>query len=367
MLCLTWNDYLGNIISSYQELRKIPDFSDVTLVCEDGQMIEAHRIILAASSPFFSEELKRSKDPHPIINMGETKAKDLSAIMDYIYHGNTKIFQEDLAEFLILANYLQLKGSKCEVFQKKEEPDQDIEDTLPGVSNIETHNLDSKTLNVNPSDPAKNVAKQKLVAYSSIETHKINSLMKTFYAKVKILKCTVCGKENRGKFARSNMNQHISQKHPEGILYELSQCEDNKERIMKCTVCGKLSRGKFAQSNMNQHISQKHPEEEEEIGEVVDKRGKDMEGKTNLMIETLYEKELKVKCTMCEKEYNGIFARKTLRQHLVNNHIEGVLYTCHHCGENILSRSALKQHISTEHKFKSLKIRQKDIQGKISP
>ena len=353
-LCLTWNDYLGNVISSYKKLRTTPDFSDVTLVCEDGQMIEAHRIILAASSPFFNEELKRNEGPHPIINMGETKAKDLAAIMDYIYHGKTNIFPEDLEEFLILASYLELKGSKCEVIQNKEEPDQDILDTLQKVSNIEPQNLDSKALIKNSSTPAK----QKLLAYSSIEPHKINSLMKTFYAKKKILKCTVCGKENRGKFARSNMNQHISQKHPECISYESSLCEDNKETIMRCKVCGKLNRGKFAQSNMNQHISQKHPEEEEEVGEVLNKREED---KTNSKIEILYEKELRVNCTICEKEYSGIFARKSLRQHLVNNHIEGVLYTCHHCGENILSRIALKQHISTEHKFKSLKVSRQKV------
>ena len=101
-LCLTWNDYLANIINSYRELRKSPEFSDVTLVCEDGQMIEAHRIILAASSPLFSDELKRSKDTHPIINMGTTKAKDLAVIIDYIYYGETSIYQDDIEEFFYI-------------------------------------------------------------------------------------------------------------------------------------------------------------------------------------------------------------------------------------------------------------------------
>ena len=34
-------------------LRAENNFSDVTLVCEDGQKVEAHKVILAASSPFF--------------------------------------------------------------------------------------------------------------------------------------------------------------------------------------------------------------------------------------------------------------------------------------------------------------------------
>ena len=262
-LCLTWNDYLTNIINSYQKLRKSPEFSDVTLVCKDGQMIEAHRIILAASSPFFSHELKRSKDPHPSINMGTTKAKDLVSIMDYIYLGKTSIYQDDIEEFFILANYLQLKGSKCEVIKNKEEPNQGITDSWQEVSNIEsqikeeTHNIGYSPIeymDLKKSAPAKHFPKQEMVAYSSIETYRINSLMKTFYAKEKILKCTICGKENRGKFGRTNMNQHISQKHSEDSSYDPSISE---KLTIKCTVCGKLSRGKFARSNMNQHISQK--------------------------------------------------------------------------------------------------------------
>ena len=35
VLCLQWNEFQANQTSSYRSLRKTPDFSDVTLVCED--------------------------------------------------------------------------------------------------------------------------------------------------------------------------------------------------------------------------------------------------------------------------------------------------------------------------------------------
>ena len=38
------------------------------------------------------------------------KAKDLVALMDFIYHGETNIYQEDLDGFIGLAEELQLKG-----------------------------------------------------------------------------------------------------------------------------------------------------------------------------------------------------------------------------------------------------------------
>ena len=96
-------------MENYQDLRNEADFSDVTLVCEE-QQIEAHKIILTASSPFFKGVLKKNKHSHPIIYMRGLKAKDLVAIVDFIYNGEAKIQQEDLEGFLALAEDLQLKG-----------------------------------------------------------------------------------------------------------------------------------------------------------------------------------------------------------------------------------------------------------------
>ena len=62
--CLKRNDFQQNIASSYQELRGNQDFSDVTLVCEEDQLFEAHRIILSNSSQFFSSLLKKNKHSH---------------------------------------------------------------------------------------------------------------------------------------------------------------------------------------------------------------------------------------------------------------------------------------------------------------
>ena len=53
-LCLQWNDFKENISCSFGELREDKDFTNVTLACEDGKQVETHKVILAASSPFFS-------------------------------------------------------------------------------------------------------------------------------------------------------------------------------------------------------------------------------------------------------------------------------------------------------------------------
>ena len=68
-LCLQWKDFKENISSTFGDLREDKDFTDVTLVCEDGQQVEAHKVVLVASSPFFLNILKRNKHPHPLIYM----------------------------------------------------------------------------------------------------------------------------------------------------------------------------------------------------------------------------------------------------------------------------------------------------------
>ena len=86
-LCLQWNDFQDNIKSAFGNLREDNDFTDVTLACEDGQQVEAHKVILAASSPFFQKLFARNKHPHPLVYMRGMKSDDLSAIVDFLYRG----------------------------------------------------------------------------------------------------------------------------------------------------------------------------------------------------------------------------------------------------------------------------------------
>ena len=109
-LYLQWNDFKDNLTSVFTNLREGHDFADVTLACEDGQQVEAHKVILAASSPVFGNILRRNKHIHPLIYMKGLKSDDLSAIIDFLYRGETRVHQDSLDSFLAIAHDLQLKG-----------------------------------------------------------------------------------------------------------------------------------------------------------------------------------------------------------------------------------------------------------------
>ena len=51
-LCLKWNDFQKNINTSVENLRGNSDFADVTLVCEDGQQVVAHKVILTNTNKY---------------------------------------------------------------------------------------------------------------------------------------------------------------------------------------------------------------------------------------------------------------------------------------------------------------------------
>ena len=44
-LCLQWNDFKENVIFAFESFREDNNFADVTLACEDGQQIRAHKVI----------------------------------------------------------------------------------------------------------------------------------------------------------------------------------------------------------------------------------------------------------------------------------------------------------------------------------
>ena len=110
--CLKWNEFQENLSSTFSGWRNTGDaFTDVTLACDNDQFVETHKIVLSAASPFFMKLLQRTKkQQHPLIYLRGIEAKDLASVLDFIYHGQANVYQEDLQSFLTLGQELQLKG-----------------------------------------------------------------------------------------------------------------------------------------------------------------------------------------------------------------------------------------------------------------
>eukprot|EP00092_Neocalanus_flemingeri_P010079 GFUD01010862.1.p1 GENE.GFUD01010862.1~~GFUD01010862.1.p1 ORF type:complete len:336 (-),score=84.25 GFUD01010862.1:3-1010(-) len=107
--CLRWNDFESNISFAFRELRDDKDFFDVTLACDDEQ-IQAHKVILSACSPFFRNILRRNPHQHPLLYLKGVKYTDLQSVLNFMYHGEVNVAQEELNSFLAVAEDLRVKG-----------------------------------------------------------------------------------------------------------------------------------------------------------------------------------------------------------------------------------------------------------------
>ena len=240
-LCLKWNDFHENISSTFGELRGDKDFTDATLACEDGMQLEAHKVILASSSPFFRDILKKNKHPHPLIYMKGLKSESLLAIVDFLYQGEANIFQEDLDSFLGLADELKLKGLTGRTNLEREEDwkAETKQDKTPFQKENTKANKTvprKKSENLLHHEETSNTSLALNNTKVSVELDELDAQIKSMMTKSdtscgkgKLATCNVCGKEGPAM----GMPRHIEANHITGVSHS-------------CNICGKVSRSRHA-------------------------------------------------------------------------------------------------------------------------
>ena len=112
---LSWNNFTSWTKSTFKDLLKEQEFTDVTLACEDDKQIKAHKVILSACSHFFRNIILKNPHPHPLIYLKGLHFKELSSIIEFIYVGQTEVAQDDVEMFMNAAKDLKVKGLIQEV------------------------------------------------------------------------------------------------------------------------------------------------------------------------------------------------------------------------------------------------------------
>merc|ERR1719492_739259 len=83
---------------------------DVTISCDGGEQLKAHKVILSACSVTFRHLLKKNPAQHPVIVLWDVLPRDLAAILDFMYHGEVNVKQDHLNSFLAVAERLRVRG-----------------------------------------------------------------------------------------------------------------------------------------------------------------------------------------------------------------------------------------------------------------
>ena len=233
-LCLQWNDFKTNVNSAFGRLRDDKEFSDVTLACEDGQQMEAHKVILAASSPFFEKILQRNRHPHPLIYLKGFRSEDLIAILDFLYFGEANVYQENFDSFLANAEELKLKGLTGQTTSDLVEEPEKCMNPKPIYKTKEPFKI--ATTHNNIPDEASRVIAISNQFSGDLEAldEKVKSMMEKSQTMVpdgkqangtpkqaKASICKVCGKEG----LQSDIIKHIEANHLEGISIPCDYCD----------------------------------------------------------------------------------------------------------------------------------------------
>ena len=83
--------------------------SDVTLVSDDQTQFKAHKIVLSACSPVFEKIIESNPIQHPLIYLRGIKSHELESILQFMYLGEGRFYQERMGEFFKVAKDLQVK------------------------------------------------------------------------------------------------------------------------------------------------------------------------------------------------------------------------------------------------------------------
>jgi len=107
--CLRWNDFESNISVAFRQIKEEKDLFDCTLSC-GARQVQAHKLILSACSPFFRNIIRQNPHQHPLLYLKGVEFNDLQSVLNFMYHGEVNIAQEELNSFLAVAEDLEVKG-----------------------------------------------------------------------------------------------------------------------------------------------------------------------------------------------------------------------------------------------------------------
>ena len=306
--CIEWDKFESSLSRNYSQIRQdVNNFSDVTLVSDDEDSFPAHKFVLAGSSTFFQNILKKNPHPVPLLYLSGVSSQYLKHALDFIYEGKVEIDQQNLTQFLSVGEKLKISG----LLRKSEDSQRSNESILDS----EIRQDDDKLL-------------EELYSTDSVE------------------------KQTSGEKASVNENENLQPICAESIDYgqmkvvppssdevlteQLLAPKEEKRTPLKAT----RAPPKLTQNGEIQHVKKTYCYEKITITDVDQIKPK---------IEELSEKVGGIwRCKFCGKT-TASQKKNELSTH-IESHFEGVNYHCTICNRTCKTRTALRGHMYREHK-----------------
>ena len=321
---LNWHTYSDHLRDILKEMSSDDSFADVTLVTDDKKQIKAHRNILSACSSVFKEILQiNSNISHPVIYLRGIQHSEMESLLQFIYLGEAKFYEERMNEFLNVAKNLDIR-----------ELPKSIEDGDESTAiNEDNTGIDSEDVGEQ--------SKQDIDGAAGAQNGAVTKGYK--------YECQQCDKAYYDSFT---LRRHIKSAH-EGVKYACNQCEQQFTQQNSLTThiksvhegvkyaCNQCDYRATQQSNLTTHIKSKH----EGINYACDKC--DYQAATLCYLtrhKQVMHDGVKYACNQCNYQATQMHHLKT---HIKSRH-EGVKYACNQCPYQG-SKDALRHHLKQKH------------------
>ena len=299
---LRLDSYPQHLEDIMKKLLSSEEFADVTLVCDDGKHIKAHRNILSICSPVLKNILQIDQRNAPIIYLRGINHYEMKAIIKFIYLGQASVLKTKVDSFLQVADNLKIK----ELTQMGEERGRDINDAI-----------DKNATNKSDNDS------QEIIIDNDDEEDK--------------------KEEEEGEINEDTLSMDNSEAVKEDQkLSEEDTCDSKEE-----TVDGYNEEEEF---NVEDFVDQtfsspEEPEEQEESKKKIKKEPKTVNNQTIELIEKTGDEILDKTCDECGK----VFAkRKNMAWHKITVHSKSE-YPCNKCLHVFTRPDRLRIHIQSKH------------------
>jgi len=331
--CLRWNDFENNISCAFRELRDDKDFFDITLICDDDQ-IQAHKVIISACSPFFKNILKRNNHQHPLLYLKGVKFTDLQSVLNFMYHGEVNVAQDELNSFLAVAEDLKVKGltqSQSSQPNKSRTGAQTVT-KLPSNLSSDIQKAPEYYVNSTTQKYSQQPAQSHPPEYH--QTEEYDEVQEIIPVKPE------------------PMEPLPPQVQPTSIMRPEPQHFAPEPQTQALATADEQMLG--YQENYEDY-GRYEAEQEQYIGEVAVGKNKDVMSQLDALISSMMYKGNKAwHCSVCDRTSRG---KINISRHIEATHLEnhpGI--DCEICGETVRTRNALRQHRADRHRGEELKI-----------
>ena len=104
------NDFHTQFLDSMRSFKDQKLFTDVTLVSDDLNTFQAHKLVLSSCSSYFKKVLELNVHFQPILCMESVTSLELQNILKYIYEGEVQLEEIHMDRFFNIARRFQLEG-----------------------------------------------------------------------------------------------------------------------------------------------------------------------------------------------------------------------------------------------------------------